>query len=443
MRSPLLIAFGWLLLVASVPAQTPPSTSEGADEVKLVVILTRHGVRTPILHNEVLDRYSAQPWPTWEVPPSNLTPHGKRQMVMLGAYYRRIYTAAGVLSGDSARDLTSVYFRSDSDQRTIETARDLAAGLVPGAQPEIHARPLLKPDPLFTPTKLPVGNPDFALGQAAVLGRLGGDPSNVLRACAPEFSVLRDVLFGPGGAVPADRVWLLDVPSRMSQGLSDTSASIDHLVDINGGFHRAEQIVDGLMLEYADGKPMSEVGWGRMTPAALTQLIRLHSLYFDLTQHTLYPAQVQGSNLASHLLKTLQQAAGGAPDAGALAPPAAKLLMVVGHDTNIINLTGLLGATWWLPGTQEDPVLPGGALVFELRQGRAEAAWRVRTYYVSQTLDQMRAGLPLTPDNPPYLAPVFIPGCSGDAPGFDAPLPAFEALLQRVIDPRFVLPSSL
>ena len=441
MRSLLLIAFGWLLPVASLPAQAPASAPGGGDEVKLVVILTRHGVRTPILHNEVLNRYSAQPWPTWEVPPSNLTPHGKQQMAILGAYYRRIYTAAGILSGDSARDLTSVYFRSDSDQRTIETARDLAAGLVPGTQPEIHARPQLQPDPLFTPLKLGVGHPDRALGLASVSARMGGDPMNVIQSLAPEFAILQNVLFGSAGASPGHSP-LLSFPTTVSPGVSDLGGMPDHLVDISGPFHRAEQIVDSLMLEYADGMPLSEVGWGRMTPAALTQMMRLHSLYFDLTQHTLYPAQVQASNLASHLLKSLQQAAGGPPDAGALAPPEAKLLMVVGHDTNIINLTGLLGATWWLPGTQADPVLPGGALVFELRKGTADAAWRVRTYYVSQTLEQMRAGQPLTPDNPPYLAPVFIPGCSGAAAGFDAPLPAFEALLQRVIDPKFVLPSS-
>jgi 4-phytase/acid phosphatase len=166
--------------------------------------------------------------------------------------------------------------------------------------------------------------------------------------------------------------------------------------------------------------------------------MRLHSLYFNLAQGTFYPAQVQGSNLASHILQTIDQAVSGRADPGAFGTPGQKLVVVVGHDTNISNLGGLLGLSWCLPGTQQNPLLPGGALVFELRQRRSDHQFRVRTYYLSQTLEQMRTLEPLTLKNPPALAPIFIPGCSEAGPGFDAPLDKFAALLRRVIDPEFV-----
>jgi len=437
MRLPLSIAAGCLLLLVALTPRSVAAPEAEGDEVKLVVILTRHGVRSPIKHvNENLNDYSAEPWPVWEVPQSYLTPHGKQEMALMGAYYRARYTAAGLLQGDSAQDASRIYLRADSDQRTIETAKDLAAGLLPGAEAQVHSRPQNEPDPLFVPYKLKPSHADPALAIAAVRGRAGGDPQTVVQACAPEFALLHDVLFGPGRPTPPGRTALTDLPSEISIGTGD------HIVDIHGALEEGMRIVDSLVLEYGDGMSLSQVGWGRVTPATLTQLLRLHSLYFDLSQRTFYPAQVQSSNLASHLLKTLKQAESGQPEPGAIAPPEAKLVFLIGHDTNIANLGGLLGAKWWLPETQEDPILPGGALVFELRQRRADASWRVRTYYVSQSFEQMRSGEPLTLAHPPGLAPVFIPGASEPTPGFDVPLADFTALLNRVIDPQFVLPSS-
>jgi len=38
------------------------------------------------------------------------------------------------------------------------------------------------------------------------------------------------------------------------------------------------------------------------------------------------------------------------------------------------------------------------------------------------------------------MAPIFIPGCSDAAKGYDAPLTLFAARVRAVIDPRFVAP---
>ena len=424
--------------VLAVAALLPASTraDEADSEVKLVVILTRHGVRSPILTNDTLGKFAAQPWPQWSVPPGYLTPHGKQQMVLMGQYYRALYTAQGLLSGKTATDLPRIFFRADSDQRTIETARDLARGLVLDAQPEVHACPPGEIDPLYRAASLPVGRPDRALAVAAVLGRIGSDLAVVPQALKPAFATLKRVLLGESGTVPLGKIAVPDLPAAVQAGTSD------HTVDFDGPLHTAAQITDSLMLEYAEGMAPKDVGWGRLTPADLTQLIELHSLYFELTQGTFYPAQVQGSNLASHILKTIDQAASGRADPGAFGSTEQKMIILVGHDTNIINLGGLLGLSWWLSGTQSNPVLPGGALVFELRQRRRDQQFTVRTYYVSQTLEQIRTLSSLTLQNPPAIAPIFIPGCSEAGPGFDAPLARFEALLRRVIDPDFVLPGS-
>ena len=101
-----------------------------------------------------------------------------------------------------------------------------------------------------------------------------------------------------------------------------------------------------------------------------------------------------------------------------------------------------MGLSWWLDGTQLDPVLPGSALVFELRRSPGGGQPRLRMYCVCQTLEGMRAGDAPTLESPPLVAPIFIPGCSASTPGYDAPLDRVESLLNRVIDPAFVAPAS-
>ncbi len=427
---PALLGFAVLAVLAVLPAR---ATAPADGELRLAIIVTRHGVRSPLATNEALAPYAAQPWPQWEVPPGHLTPHGKQQMVLMGAYYRALLVDRGALTGRPQDDAARIFLRADTDQRCLETARDLAAGLIPGVAPEVHARPEGTLDPLYRAASLPIGRPDRARAAAALLGRVGGDLTWVVQAHRAEFATLHRVLFGNEGGTPAGKVALLDLPAGARPGHGD------HSVDLVGPLATAMGLCENLLLEYADGMPMDQVGWGRLAPEALPQLLELHSLGFDLSQRTFYAAQVQASNLASHLLRTLHQAAEGRVDPGALAPPESRLVVLVGHDTNLMNLGGLLGLNWWLPGTQANPVLPGGALVFELWRRPDDAGYFVRTFYVSQTLEQTRALAPLTLQNPPAVAPIFVPECSDATPAFDAPLRRFEALLRRVIDPEFVL----
>src|SRR5450755_634837 len=52
---------------------------------------------------------------------------------------------------------------------------------------------------------------------------------------------------------------------------------------------------------------------------------------------------------------------------GALGRPGDALLILVGHDTNLSNLSGMLHLSWHLPGYQPDDTPPGGALILRAR----------------------------------------------------------------------------
>lgn len=398
---------------------------------RVVVIVSRHGVRSPTVSNEAMAPYAAQAWPRWDVPPGYLTPRGKQLMALMGAYYRARYVADGLLSGNPQEDRRQLYFRADNDERTIETARGLAQGLIDEDTPEVHSMPDGVGDPLFRTVRARVGKPDRSLGAAAINGRVGGNLQALVQAYRPEFLTLHRVLYGESaGALPPGKIALLDLPVLIQPGADD------NLADAQGPILLGSRFVENFVLEYAEGMP--EVGWGRVTRESLTNLLRLQAVHFEMMQRTFYPAQVQVSNLADHVLRTLEQAAEGRSVPGALGGLEDRLVIVVGHDSNLASLGGLLGMSWIMEGVPMNPTLPGGALVFELWASRDSGRCFVRTYYIAQTLDQMRTAQQLTLKSPPSVTPVFIPECGSTKPDYEAPFERFQAHWQKVIDPEFV-----
>jgi len=82
------------------------------------------------------------------------------------------------------------------------------------------------------------------------------------------------VLYGPNGSPGPDSPF--NAPMVVAQGKKN------YVVEITGPLTAALSCTDALLLEYTDGKPASEVGWGRLDSKTLTDLLTLHELFFDL-----------------------------------------------------------------------------------------------------------------------------------------------------------------
>jgi len=122
---------------------------------------------------------------------------------------------------------------------------------------------------------------------------------------------------------------------------------------------------------------------------------------------------------------------------GALGSPSTKVIVLIASDVNVCGLAGLFHIDWLVPGYQQDFCGPGGALVLQLRQSKSSGQYIVRGSYIAQTLDQLRNNqTPLTLAAPPFIAPVFIPGCSVGNATFDCPLSTFVGIANQVIDPQ-------
>ncbi len=381
------------------------------EQLQFAVLLTRHGVRSPTWEPERLNGYSLAAWPGWGVAPGELTPHGRELMKMMGGFYREYFSVLPAQSGCGKK----VYFRADSAQRTLDTAKALAEGILPGCKVEIHANPQGESDALFDGSGSGTEKPDPNLALAAVKGRLGPKPQAIIDAHRTAFDTLNRLLNGTGKAAHS----IFDEPFALTASKGT--------VGMNGPLSLASTLSEDLFLEYADGMSGGKLGWGRLTPGNLLEVMSLHTAYADLMRRTPYLARTRGSNLLSYIMKAMQEAAAGKAEA--------PLMVISGHDTNLSNLSGMLGLSWLLPGYQTDDTPPGGALVFSL--WKSVGGYSVRLQFVAQTPEQMHDATAVSRAHPPAIANVFVPGCSSAAEGYPCSWEAFRDVAEGAILPGF------
>jgi 4-phytase/acid phosphatase len=344
-------AVAWVVvagMVAANPAAPP--------QLRYVVIISRHGVRSPTWDNARLNQYASEPWPEWGVPPGHLTPHGRTLMQLMGAYYRDWLLSEHLLNAEGCGDVDRVYIHADTDQRTVETGRALAETLLPGCAVAVHSVPQGSRDPLFDPIAAGIAKPDWELAAKAVRERLGEHPEHFLDSYRAAFEALQFVLAG-GGGTPKKTI---ELPEKIS--VTSTGKSIQ----LNEALAVASTLGENLLLEYAEGMKGKDLGWGRLTSDNLYKILELHALSADLTRRTPYIAQGRGSDLLGSILRSMEQAETGKAVPGALGPPNDTVLILSGHDTNLANLSGMLGLSWGMPGYPRCATPPGGALIFSL-----------------------------------------------------------------------------
>ncbi len=420
--------------------------AQPADDTRLkqVIIFGRHGVRTPVVPNSTLNHFSVLPFPSFNVAgvanpgPSVLTTNGRANETILGGYFRLWLTQEGLLTGNDSADGTSVYLRATGTPLISDTAKAFAAGLLPAATLKVNSYAAPAPDPLFDPVDAGVAMCNAQKAAAAVNGRLGGSAQSLASAYTSELALARSILLNyPAGTTPAPAApsSVLDVaalPIEIAAGTAATPVSLGGLADVI-------YAIDPFVMEYADGLPASEIGWGQLTADGISQTFRLYNLALDLEYKTPYMAHVFSSNMASHVARTLVQAATGNAMTGTLGSPSSKVIVVTAANTNMTAFAGLLHLDWLQQGYQNDVLAPGGAITFELRQSQRTGEYVVRTSYIAQTMDQLRNLTPLTLVAPPAIAPVLVPGCTiRNRATLDCPLGVFVTVVDRALDPHSV-----
>lgn len=382
-----LLAAAFAALAMSSIAPAAPDGAAGL-KVERVVLLMRHGVRPPTKDPAMPAGVAAQPWPKWGVNPGWLTQRGAQAIRLIGAADRQ--ALGETLAPETCPAPGAVRVIADSDQRTIATARAWIEGFAPGCHIVAAHLPQDRPDPAFNVLDAGRAMLDPVAADAAVLAAAG--PRGIAgaeRDARPLLDRLDRILCGGTKSVCG--------VSREPSGV--TPARPDKRPKLTGALDRASTAAQILLLEYADGKAMKDVGWGRATAADVAALSRFHGLEFDILARPLAIAAPNLTLIGPMLLGPLRGDTGPA------------VTVVVGHDTNVANLGGLLDLHWQVPGLAADDPSPGGAIALErLTDGKGNIF--VGAVYRSQTIAQIRALIPVTGKARPYRRIMPITGCT-------------------------------
>jgi 4-phytase/acid phosphatase len=438
-----------LLLVAAVlitPLLTPLALSQ-TPQLRMVVVLTRHGVRSPLSH-ATTSPYQKEPWPSldqWHVTcAGDLTPRGSELVQQMGRFYHDYYAKEGLLPAGCPAN--KVYIWADNEERTLGTARALAAGMsrriascpIPVKSLPYTPAPQSGPDkckvsdekhtdyffhPLSYPPFIAPNGPIDTDKLKDVAKQINDDVPKILTTYHSALEMLNNTLCG-GPTAPACNS-VLNLP---------TEAKVDGTsLNWAGMFSESSTDTENFLLEYGNGMPCNLDGWGLVTykspdcdgigGLSFRQMQELHTLYFDWTHHDGYMGQIQGSNLANQILLRLEQGSG----SNAVKP----FVIYSGHDTDVASVAGLLQLDWTLPDLPRNDTPPAGALIFELWDGTKPESPAVRVFYAHQTVDQMRTLADLSLKNPPSMVELKLPGC--DQP---CPFTQFQKIAKRAILPE-------
>lgn len=373
------------------------------------MVVFRHGVRAPLQGEAAAAHYADEAWPQWSTPASLVTPHGRKAVQLSGEFLRQWLVQQALLPRNGCPAPGSLTVWANTDQRTIDSGALLADALAPGCNVQAGHRAVGSNDPLFRPIEAGAVPFDANAAVAAIQRETGG-PAALLQGHAAELQALQQILGCT--KTPCD---FARMPSTLKPSADGRGLALGGPIDLTSGTGEV------LLLQYAEGMPLSQVGWGRATPERLAQVSRLHALLFDIYARPHYMASRSGAPLAREVLQRFGDA------------QAPKVSVFVGSDTHIAALSSLLGVHFHLPGYGADDPPPGGALVLGLWR-TPDGHRSVRAQYLAQSLDQLRTLAPLDLDHPPLQQTLALGVCAGEQ-RMACPLPAFTQALERQLQP--------
>jgi 4-phytase/acid phosphatase len=373
-----------------------------------VVLVARHGVRAPTAGLDALQAQTGRAWPAWPVGPGELTPHGAEALGRMADFVRQTYVNKGLLPKSACPAPGKVQVWADgADQRTRESGAVWARALNCSV-PEGHG-PDGESDALFDAAGMGVCPVDAEAGIAAISAKTHDQADLVRPGDQAALNTLQSLVApdacqsGPGPCFKA--------PTTVTPGKSG--------LKLAGPLAVGSTLAENLLLEYTQGLPLDQVGWGRLgrseaqVERALAAVMPAHARAASLMRQTPELASHNGVVLARALLDLLQ----GRTPHDSHAPPlsaAARLTVIAGHDTNLSNLAGIFGLSW-TPPNEPDATAPDTTLAFELwRDGAMET---VRVVVYSQSLRQLRTASILDRDHPAGVTPIALADCADGPDG--------------------------
>ena len=410
MRKSLLAAAvaGVVLLSAGVQAQEQ-AAPEGY-QLQQVLIMSRHNLRAPLANNgSVLEQSTPKSWPEWDVPGGQLTTKGGVLEVYMGHYMREWLAQQGLVTSGECPPENAVYAYANSLQRTVATAQFFITGAFPGCGVTVHHQEKMGTmDPTFNPV---ITDDSAAFSEKAVQAMEKERQGMQLSESYKLLEEMTDYRNSPS------------CKEKQQCSLSDAkdtfSAKSQQEPGVSGPLKVGNSLVDAFTLQYYEGFPKDQVAWGEIASDKQWQVLsKLKNGYQD----SLFTSPEVARNVAKPLVKYIDNALVGD------AAKAAKVTLLVGHDSNIASLLTALDFKPYQLHNQYERTPIGGKLVFQRWHDNGGNRDLMKIEYVYQSTEQLRNADALTLQSPPQRVTLALNGCPVDDNGF-CPMDTFKKVM--------------
>lgn len=396
------------------------------------IALMRHGVR-PQTSSKELEKITPKAWPKWDTADGQLTPHGAEAAAQIARWDLAMLRGKGLVPASGCPTEGQVFgWANGPVQRTIDTGNVVLSTMFEGCQLKVgFAKGEV--DPLYAASETALGAIDPTTAKEAILEAAGGSFDSTKAKVQPLLKEM-DAILGcdaPGSSCSMQNgEWRIEV--------KDGKASKPVSVSMKGPLAQAGTAAQVFLLQYANGFPTDQVAFGKAPTAAdIIRLSALRQIKYDVSNRVPYIAKRDASNFVNQLLLALGTGPQDkAPEGG---PPNAKFLLMMGSDTQQVEIAAILGLHWKIPPYLDDETPPTGALTFERLHDENGKVY-VKLGFVAPSLDQIRNASAITDSAPPLQSSVSLPGCEAQALDGACPLETFVSIAKSKMDMTAVAP---
>ncbi|MGK9172764.1 bifunctional glucose-1-phosphatase/inositol phosphatase [Yokenella regensburgei] len=403
----------WALAAAATlpfAAGTEAQTTPAGYQLEQVLIMSRHNLRAPLANNgSVLEQSTARQWPEWDVPGGQLTTKGGVLEVYMGHYLREWLVENKLVTSGECPAPGAVYAYANSLQRTVATAQFFITGAFPGCDVPVHHQEKMGTmDPTFNPV---ITDGSAAFSEQAVKAM---ETQRQKDALDESYQLLEKITqFDQSPSCKEKQV------CDLTSGKEVFSAKVQQEPGVSGPLKVGNSLVDAFTLQYYEGFPLDQVAWGEIKS---DQQWRVLSKLKNSYQDALFTSPAVAQNVAKPLVKYIDKTL------VSEAAKAAKVTLLVGHDSNIASLLTALDFAPYQLHDQYERTPIGGKIVFQRWNDPTAKRELMKIEYVYQSSEQLRNANPLTLKEPAQRVTLALKGCPVDDNGF-CPLEKFNALL--------------
>ena len=390
-----------LVILSAVASAEEANQNNRAYQLKEMVILSRHNIRSPLSGNgSALAEITPHKWFEWTSAPSELSLRGGELETLMGQFFRKWLVHEGLITENYIPAEGEFRFYANSMQRTIATAQYFSSGMLPVANVRIeHKFAPSKMDPVFNP-QLTFVNEDFRVKAMEQISAMGG--SNGLQgindSLQNEYTLLEKVLdmkksnYAKKNGIDKFRNDDLEIILEVNKEPA-----------MRGSLKLANQASDAFILQcYEEPNPTKAAFGHSLTLQKWEQIAKVKDVYGDV----LFTAPVVAVNVAHPLLKVMSEE---------LSLTDRKFTFLCGHDSNIASvLAALQVEEYSLPNSIEKKTPIGSKLVIQKWLGRDGVEY-ASLNLVYQTTEQLRQRTMLSLKKPPMIYQLKLKGLTQNA----------------------------